>query len=175
MNSAPGSPTPRAPRAPVSHSPHGHPEGRARRRLRKPRRCPSTTLRAARRESARSYAEAAGCGGSRAARPTACPRPCPRTQTRGPRRVPGFRPPGSCLPAAAATADSASPCRHILVVSVALRGVRRRERVYCSRHRLLKHQVVAWVELEMIQAGQSQKSPVASEGLEKMRRWREER
>lgn len=166
--------TPRAPRSPVAHGPHGHPEGRARRRLRKPRRCPSTALRAARRESARSYAEAAGCGGSRAARPSACPHPGPRTQTRGPRRVPGICPPGSCLPVAAAAADSAGPCRHILVVSVAPRVVRRRERVYCSRHRLPKHQAVAWVVLEMIGAGQSQKSPVAGEGLERMRRWRPE-
>lgn len=165
----PRSRTPRAPRSPVVHSPHGHPEGRARRRLRKPRRYPSTALRAARRESARSYAEAAGCGGSRAARPSACPRPGPRIQTRGPRRVSGFHPPGSCLPATAAAADSAGPCRHILVVSVALGAVRLRERESCCRHRLLKHQVAAWVEPETI----GRDSPRSLQRL--VRGWREER
>lgn len=57
---------------------------------------------------------------------------------------------------------------------MALRAVRLRERMSCCRHRLLKHQVVAWVEPETIWAGQSQKSPVAGEGMEGIRRRREE-
>jgi hypothetical protein len=168
-NPASGSRAPRALRSSVAHGPHGHSVGRSRRRLRKPRQCPSTALRASGRESAGSYAEAAGWGWSRAARPSACPRP--RAQTHGPRRVPIFRPPGSCLPAAAATPDSAGPCRHVLVVSMVLGLVGLLERVHCSGHRLLRHQNC----LGGIRGRtQSQKFPVASEELEKMRRWRGE-